>query len=110
MRLVKTLLLLAAAVAVVGFVLVAVGQNSQSDKSTDGAIPDGWYAYDPRTEADKITNDPDAAYSSTMSVTSDDESDKSTTTAVGFGLVGLSFLLTAGLIGYWAVTRPKPSV
>jgi ABC-type uncharacterized transport system permease subunit len=108
MRFLKPLLLLAGAFAVVGFVLVAIGTNRGHTTFDD--IPDGWYAYDPATEPGKIADDPDAAYSSTFSsVTFDDESSVSTLSVVGFGLVGTSFLLTAGMIGYWAVKRPRPT-
>ncbi|MEV7396255.1 hypothetical protein [Aeromicrobium sp. NPDC092404] len=101
MRLIKRLMLVAAALAVAGFVLVAVGESRES-------TPSGWYANSP-SETETSGDEVDGSYSSTLTVTYDDDSGGSTVTLLGFGLVGLSFLLTIGLMGYWAVRRPGPT-
>lgn len=99
MRLLKAALLTAALLAIAGVVVVAVGQRSDVEADE---LPSGWYAYDPSTEADRIAADPDAAFSG-------DRSSVDATTLAGFGLVAASFLLTAGTIGGWALTRSSRS-
>lgn len=99
----KRLLLVAAALAVAGFVVVAVGQSSSD---ADEAEPFGWYAYPP--SGTETTNDEaSAAYSSSLQITLDDEPRLGAVTLVGFGLVGLSFLMTAGIVGTWAARKPE---
>lgn len=100
---VKRLLLLAAALAVVGFGLVAAGTHS--DEPTESTAS-GWYADPP----DWSMGAPDGAYSSTLSMTFDDEPAVSTTSVIGFGLVGLSLVVTVGVVGFWVVTRREPSL
>jgi hypothetical protein len=105
----KRLLLVAAALAVAGFVVVAVGQGSSD---ADEAEPFGWYAYPPPdtdTDTDTETTNDEAstAYSSSLQTTLDDEPRFGAVTLVGFGLVGLSFLMTAGIVGTWAARKPE---
>lgn len=103
----KRLLLVAAALAVAGFVVVAVGQGSSD---ADEAEPFGWYAYPPPdTDTDTETTNDEAstAYSSSLQTTLDDEPRFGPVTLVGFGLVGLSFLMTAGIVGTWAARKPE---
>lgn len=99
----KGLLLLAAALAVAGFVVVAVGQGSSD---VDDAEPFGWYAYPP-SDTETTNDEASTAYSSTLEITLDDESRFGAVTLVGFGLVGLSFLMTAGIVGTWAARKPE---
>lgn len=99
----KRLLLVAAALAVAGFVVVAVGQGSSD---VDEAEQFGWYAYPP-SDTEPTNDDASTAYSSSLQITLDDESTVGAVTLVGFGLVGLSFLMTAGIVGTWAVRSPS---
>lgn len=98
----KRLLLVAAALAVAGFVVVAVGQSSSD---ADEAEPFGWYAYPP--SGTETNDEASAAYSSSLQITLDDEPRLGAVTLVGFGLVGLSFLMTAGIVGTWAARKPE---
>lgn len=99
----KGLLLLAAALAVAGFVVVAVGQGPSD---VDEAEPFGWYAYPP-SDTETTNDEASTAYSSTLEITLDDESRLGAVTLAGFGLVGLSFLMTAGIVGTWAARKPE---
>jgi hypothetical protein len=100
---VRRLLLLAGVLAVLGFGLVAAG--TQGDEPTDPAAS-GWYANPP----DWSMGESDGAYSSTLSMTFDDERGVSLTALVGFGLVGLSILICVGVIGFGVAGRPRPSL
>lgn len=101
----KRLLLVAAALAVAGFVVVAAGQGSSD---ADEAEPFGWYAYPPSDTDTETTNDEaSTVYSSSLQTTLDDEPRFGAVTLVGFGLVGLSFLMTAGIVGTWAARKPE---
>lgn len=99
----KRLLLVAAALAVAGFVVVAVGQGSSD---ADEAEPFGWYAYPP---SDTETTNDEASNRLLLEPADqlDDEPRLGAVTQVGFGLVGLSFLMTAGIVGTWAARKPE---
>lgn len=99
----ERLLLVAAALAVAGFVVVAVGQGSSD---ADEAEPFGWYAYPP-SDTETTKDEASTTYASSLQTTLDAEPRLGAVTLVGFGLVGVSFLMTTGIVGTWAARKPE---